>query len=84
MHSRVAMMAVVGYLVGESTPTPFGIAGPANDQVSPCWINIVISIKVSQQLTLHLLQTQLQQVPLPLFAALSFFIFVSETFRANK
>lgn len=34
MHSRVAMMACVGYLVGESTPTPFGVSGPANDQLS--------------------------------------------------
>jgi len=58
MHGRVGMMAVVGYLVGESTPTPFGITGIANDQ--------------------------LQQVPLPLFAALTFFIALSETFRATK
>jgi hypothetical protein len=34
MHGRVAMMATVGYLVGESTPTPFGITGPANDQLA--------------------------------------------------
>jgi len=34
MHSRVAMMATVGYLIGESTPTPFGISGPANDQLA--------------------------------------------------
>lgn len=33
MHGRVGMMAVVGYLVGESTPTPFGITGIANDQL---------------------------------------------------
>ena len=58
MHSRVAMMAVVGYLVGESTPTPFGVSGPANDQ--------------------------LQQVPFPLFAGLTFAIGLAETFRATK
>jgi hypothetical protein len=52
------MMAVVGYLVGESTPTPFGITGPANDQ--------------------------LQYVPFPLFAALTLFIGVCETYRAAK
>lgn len=34
MHGRVAMMACLGYLVGESTPTPFGVSGPANDQLS--------------------------------------------------
>jgi len=34
MHSRVAMMATVGYFIGESTPTPFGISGPANDQLA--------------------------------------------------
>ncbi len=33
MHGRVAMMAVVGYFVGEATPTPFGISGIANDQL---------------------------------------------------
>jgi len=58
MHGRVGMMAVVGFLVGESTPTPFGIMGIANNQ--------------------------LQQVPLPLFAALTLFIALSETFRATK
>jgi uncharacterized surface protein with fasciclin (FAS1) repeats len=58
MHSRVAMMAIVGYLIGESTPTPFGITGIANDQ--------------------------LQQTPLPLFAALTMFIAISEAFRATK
>ena len=33
MHGRVAMLAVVGYLAGESTGGPFNIAGPANDQL---------------------------------------------------
>jgi len=34
MHGRVAMLAVIGYLVGESFPGPFGLTGPANDQLS--------------------------------------------------
>lgn len=33
MHGRVAMVASVGYLVGENFPSPFGISGPANDQL---------------------------------------------------
>ena len=34
MHGRVAMLACVGYLVGESFPGPFGLAGPANEQLA--------------------------------------------------
>lgn len=34
MHGRVAMMACVGYLAGETVPSPFGVTGPANDQLS--------------------------------------------------
>ena len=34
MHGRVAMMATVGYLVGEAFPGPFGLTGPANDQLA--------------------------------------------------
>lgn len=34
MHGRVAMLAVVGYLVGESFGGPFGLSGPANDQLA--------------------------------------------------
>ena len=33
MHGRVAMIATLGYLVGEQLPSPFGITGPANDQL---------------------------------------------------
>lgn len=33
MHGRVAMMACLGYFVGESFGGPFGIVGPANDQL---------------------------------------------------
>lgn len=34
MHGRVAMLACVGYLAGESTGGPFGLSGPANDQLA--------------------------------------------------
>jgi len=33
MHGRVAMIAAVGYLAGESIDGPFNIVGPANDQL---------------------------------------------------
>jgi hypothetical protein len=33
MHGRVAMMATVGYFVGEAFQGPFGLTGPANDQL---------------------------------------------------
>eukprot|EP00566_Odontella_aurita_P017476 CAMPEP_0113571694 /NCGR_PEP_ID=MMETSP0015_2-20120614/25693_1 /TAXON_ID=2838 /ORGANISM="Odontella" /LENGTH=269 /DNA_ID=CAMNT_0000474667 /DNA_START=210 /DNA_END=1019 /DNA_ORIENTATION=- /assembly_acc=CAM_ASM_000160 len=33
MHGRVAMVAAVGYLAGESISGPFSIVGPANDQL---------------------------------------------------
>jgi len=33
MHGRVAMVACVGYLAGESIDGPFNIVGPANDQL---------------------------------------------------
>lgn len=33
MHGRVAMLAVVGYFVGETFGGPFGLVGPANDQL---------------------------------------------------
>jgi hypothetical protein len=32
-HGRVAMLAVVGYFAGEAISGPFGMAGPANDQL---------------------------------------------------
>eukprot|EP00584_Thalassiosira_punctigera_P000871 CAMPEP_0172536020 /NCGR_PEP_ID=MMETSP1067-20121228/7842_1 /TAXON_ID=265564 ORGANISM="Thalassiosira punctigera, Strain Tpunct2005C2" /NCGR_SAMPLE_ID=MMETSP1067 /ASSEMBLY_ACC=CAM_ASM_000444 /LENGTH=269 /DNA_ID=CAMNT_0013321011 /DNA_START=182 /DNA_END=991 /DNA_ORIENTATION=+ len=33
MHGRVAMIACLGYIAGEQLPSPFGITGPANDQL---------------------------------------------------
>jgi len=34
MHGRVAMMATVGYFIGENTPTPWGVTGIANNQLA--------------------------------------------------
>ena len=34
MHGRVAMLATVGYIVGESFSGPFGLTGPANEQLA--------------------------------------------------
>ena len=48
MHGRVAMIACLGYLVGESFPSPFGITGPANDQLqqmpAPAFALLTIAI----------------------------------------
>lgn len=33
-HGRVAMLASVGYLAGEAISGPFGLTGPANDQLA--------------------------------------------------
>jgi len=33
MHGRVSMLAIVGYFVGENFGGPFGLVGPANDQL---------------------------------------------------
>lgn len=33
-HGRVAMLATVGYFAGEAVSGPFGITGPANDQLA--------------------------------------------------
>ena len=34
MHGRLAMLATVGFLAGEAIPGPFGLTGPANDQLA--------------------------------------------------
>lgn len=60
MHGRVAMLATVGYLVGEAaSPVVWNgaVSGPANDQLA--------------------------QIPGPLFAFLTLFIGVCETYRAT-
>jgi len=52
MHGRVAMLASVGYLVGESFPSPFGIAGPANDQLqqmpAPAFALLTVAIAAAE------------------------------------
>merc|ERR1712032_291581 len=42
MHGRVSMLAVVGYFVGESFPGPFGLVGPANDQLQQLPLPVLI------------------------------------------
>lgn len=48
MHGRVAMIACVGYFAGEQLPSPFGIDGPANDQLQqvplPAFILLTLGI----------------------------------------
>jgi len=52
MHGRVAMIATLGYLVGESFPGPFGIIGPANDQLqqmpAPAFAFLTIAIGAAE------------------------------------
>merc|ERR1712037_928197 len=52
MHGRVAMLATVGYLVGEAIPSPFGISGPANDQLQqvplPAFIVLTAGIATAE------------------------------------
>lgn len=45
MHGRVAMLATVGYFVGESFSGPFHLVGPANDQLQqmPSWAFVILS-----------------------------------------
>lgn len=51
-HGRVAMLATVGYLVGEAFPSPFGITGPANDQLqqvpAPAFALLTIGIAAAE------------------------------------
>merc|ERR1712125_230876 len=52
MHGRVAMIATLGYLVGEQLPSPFGITGPANDQLQqvplPAFILLTAAIGTAE------------------------------------
>merc|ERR1712166_195123 len=41
-HGRVAMLAVLGYFVNESFPGPFGLVGPANDQLQQLPLPVLI------------------------------------------
>jgi len=52
MHGRVAMLATVGYLAGESFSGPFNIVGPANDQLQqmplPAFIFLTVAIAAAE------------------------------------
>lgn len=52
MHGRVAMIACVGYFAGEQFPSPFGIDGPANDQLQqvplPAFILLTLGIAAAE------------------------------------
>jgi len=52
MHGRVAMVATVGYLVGESFSGPFNIVGPANDQLQqmplPAFVLLTVAIAAAE------------------------------------
>lgn len=52
MHGRVAMLAAVGYLAGEAVSGPFGITGPANDQLAlvpgPAFAFLTLCIGVAE------------------------------------
>merc|ERR1712125_90815 len=52
MHGRVAMLASVGYLVGEAFPGPFSIVGPANDQLQqvplPAFALLTVAIAAAE------------------------------------
>jgi hypothetical protein len=41
-HGRVAMLAVLGYFVGEVFSGPFGLVGPANDQLQQLPLPVLI------------------------------------------
>lgn len=52
MHGRVAMLATVGYLAGESISGPFHIVGPANDQLqqmpAPAFALLTVAIAAAE------------------------------------
>ena len=52
MHGRVAMLACVGYLAGEAIPGPFGMHGPANDQLQqmplPAFVLLTVGIAAAE------------------------------------
>lgn len=51
-HGRVAMLATVGYLSGEAISGPFGIVGPANDQLQqmplPAFVLLTVGIAAAE------------------------------------
>jgi hypothetical protein len=52
MHGRVAMLATVGFFAGEAISGPFGITGPANDQLqqmpAPAFAFLTLSIAAAE------------------------------------
>lgn len=52
MHGRVAMLASVGYFAGEAISGPFGLTGPANDQLqqmpAPAFAFLTLSIAAAE------------------------------------
>lgn len=52
MHGRVAMLATLGYFAGEQLPSPFGITGPANDQLqqmpAPAFAFLTLAIAAAE------------------------------------
>lgn len=52
MHGRVAMLASVGYLAGEAVSGPFGMVGPANDQLQqmplPAFALLTVAIAAAE------------------------------------
>lgn len=52
MHGRVAMLACVGYFVGEGFGGPFGLVGPANDQLQqmplPAFVLLTVGIAAAE------------------------------------
>ena len=52
MHGRVAMLACVGFLAGETIGGPFGMVGPANDQLQqmplPAFVVLTVGIAAAE------------------------------------
>ncbi|GMI00702.1 hypothetical protein TrST_g8821 [Triparma strigata] len=51
-HGRVAMLATVGYIIGEGFSGPFGMSGPANDQLQnvplPAFVLLTLGIAAAE------------------------------------
>jgi hypothetical protein len=51
-HGRVAMLATVGYIIGEGFSGPFGMSGPANDQLQnvplPTFVLLTLGIAAAE------------------------------------
>ena len=62
-HSSLAVLAIVGYLMGEGCHSPFGVTGPTNTQLQQVWapafalLAAVIVAAVSKQATIEKFET---------------------------